>query len=54
MIVPWVVGTIAFMAMEAVGTVYSNVLRDHVNHVSILFLTLDVVFLHEGKCVHFA
>ncbi|XP_034244375.1 uncharacterized protein LOC117647006 [Thrips palmi] len=32
MIVPWVVGTIAFLAMEAVGTVYSNVLRDHVNH----------------------
>lgn len=33
--VPWVIGFIAFMALEAVSTVYSNVLRDHVNKVSV-------------------
>ncbi|XP_063873985.1 uncharacterized protein LOC135107721 [Scylla paramamosain] len=28
---PWVVASIAFMALEAVCCVYSNVLRDHIN-----------------------
>lgn len=31
----WVIGFITFMALEAVAMVYSNVLRDHVNRVSI-------------------
>ncbi|XP_049826073.1 uncharacterized protein LOC109606031 [Aethina tumida] len=30
-VIPWVVGFITFMALEAVSMVYSNVLRDHVN-----------------------
>jgi len=34
LIVPWIVGLITFMALEAVAIVYSNVLRDHVNKVS--------------------
>lgn len=34
LIVPWIVGLITFMALEAVAVVYSNVLRDHVNKVS--------------------
>lgn len=33
LIVPWIVGLITFMALEAVAIVYSNVLRDHVNKV---------------------
>ncbi|XP_055854593.1 uncharacterized protein LOC129918216 [Episyrphus balteatus] len=31
LIVPWIIGFITFMALEAVAMVYSNVLRDHVN-----------------------
>ncbi|KAG4065288.1 hypothetical protein HA402_012730 [Bradysia odoriphaga] len=31
LVVPWIIGFICFMALEAVAMVYSNVLRDHVN-----------------------
>uniref|UniRef100_A0A336LX46 CSON002828 protein n=1 Tax=Culicoides sonorensis TaxID=179676 RepID=A0A336LX46_CULSO len=31
LVVPWILGFITFMALEAVAMVYSNVLRDHVN-----------------------
>ncbi|XP_061706555.1 uncharacterized protein LOC133517315 isoform X1 [Cydia pomonella] len=34
-LVPWVVGCMTFMALEAMAMVYSNILRDHVNRVSI-------------------
>lgn len=34
LVVPWIVGAIAFTSLEAVAMVYSNVLRDHVNRVS--------------------
>lgn len=34
LVVPWIVGQMTFMALEAVAMVYSNVLRDHVNRVS--------------------
>lgn len=34
LVVPWIVGLLTFMALEAVTMVYSNVLRDHVNRVS--------------------
>lgn len=37
MVVPWIIGFITFMALEAVAMVYSNVLRDHVNRVSKFF-----------------
>ncbi|KAK5643949.1 hypothetical protein RI129_007794 [Pyrocoelia pectoralis] len=30
-VIPWIIGFITFMALEAVAMVYSNVLRDHVN-----------------------
>ena len=33
LVVPWIIGFITFMALEAVAMVYSNVLRDHVNRV---------------------
>lgn len=33
-VVPWIIGFVTFMALEAVAMVYSNVLRDHVNRVS--------------------
>lgn len=39
-VIPWVVGFITFMALEAVSMVYSNVLRDHVNKVSMKMFTL--------------
>lgn len=35
LVVPWIIGFITFMALEAVAMVYSNVLRDHVNKVSL-------------------
>ncbi|XP_077292632.1 uncharacterized protein LOC143915742 [Arctopsyche grandis] len=31
LVVPWIIGCITFMALEAMAMVYSNVLRDHVN-----------------------
>ncbi|XP_071056105.1 uncharacterized protein [Onthophagus taurus] len=31
LVIPWIIGFITFMALEAVAMVYSNVLRDHVN-----------------------
>ncbi|XP_025829427.1 uncharacterized protein LOC108739198 isoform X3 [Agrilus planipennis] len=31
LVIPWIVGLITFIALEAVAMVYSNVLRDHVN-----------------------
>lgn len=34
-LVPWVVGCMTFMALEAMAMVYSNILRDHVNKVSL-------------------
>lgn len=34
-VVLWIIGFITFMALEVVAMVYSNVLRDHVNRVSI-------------------
>ena len=33
-IVPWVLGYIGSISLEALTIVYSNVLRDHVNQVS--------------------
>jgi hypothetical protein len=36
LVVPWIIGFITFMALEAVAMVYSNVLRDHVNRVRVL------------------
>jgi hypothetical protein len=36
LVVPWIIGFITFMALEAVAMVYSNVLRDHVNRVRAL------------------
>lgn len=38
LVVPWILGFITFMALEAVAMVYSNVLRDHVNRVSMMEL----------------
>jgi hypothetical protein len=37
LVVPWIIGFITFMALEAVAMVYSNVLRDHVNRVRALY-----------------
>lgn len=38
LIVPWIIGCITFMALEAMAMVYSNVLRDHVNRVSNFYI----------------
>ncbi|XP_060835325.1 uncharacterized protein LOC132918210 [Rhopalosiphum padi] len=44
LIVPWIVGLITFMALEAVAIVYSNVLRDHVNKKFDSFCKIEVTF----------
>ncbi|GLV35435.1 uncharacterized protein CBL_01415 [Carabus blaptoides fortunei] len=40
LVVPWVIGFITFMALEAVSMVYSNVLRDHVNKVFAIYVVM--------------
>ncbi|KAL5290346.1 hypothetical protein ACFFRR_009969 [Megaselia abdita] len=44
LIVPWIIGFITFMALEAVAMVYSNVLRDHVNKKFDLMCKVEVAF----------
>lgn len=57
LVVPWILGFITFMALEAVAMVYSNVLRDHVNRVSITRIFYARIKLPSGLqcllfCVH--
>ena len=43
--VPWVLGYIGSMSLEVLAVVYSNVLRDHINQVSIGYvMATDVDF----------
>ncbi|KAJ8922847.1 hypothetical protein NQ315_007882, partial [Exocentrus adspersus] len=44
LVIPWVIGFITFMALEAVSMVYSNVLRDHVNKEFDNLCKAEVVF----------
>lgn len=57
LVVPWILGFITFMALEAVAMVYSNVLRDHVNRVSnadmiMLFLYFKQIFDLNDMGIH--
>jgi hypothetical protein len=52
LIVPWIVGLITFMALEAVAIVYSNVLRDHVNKVSCKRRTVYYIQTHGTMDIH--
>jgi hypothetical protein len=36
LVIPWMLGLLTFMSLEAVATVYANILRDHINDVSTL------------------
>lgn len=53
---PWIIGFITFMALEAVAMVYSNVLRDHVNKVSfyVLSVCVFVLFLSSERCTMYS
>ncbi|PNF21007.1 hypothetical protein B7P43_G09513 [Cryptotermes secundus] len=44
LVVPWIIGFITFMALEAVAMVYSNVLRDHVNRQFDVLCKAEVAF----------
>ncbi|CAL4110091.1 unnamed protein product [Meganyctiphanes norvegica] len=44
-ITPWILGNIAFLALEGVCCVYSNVLRDHINKHFDLFCKAELLFL---------
>ncbi|XP_065158495.1 uncharacterized protein [Atheta coriaria] len=44
LIIPWIIGFITFMSLEAVAMVYSNVLRDHVNKQFDTFCKAEVAF----------
>lgn len=37
LVIPWLVGILTFMSLEAVSTVYLNILRDHINGASLIF-----------------
>lgn len=39
LVIPWMVGILTFMSLEAVSTVYLNILRDHINGVRKYFST---------------
>lgn len=49
LVVPWILGFITFMALEAVAMVYSNVLRDHVNRVSMMKLCFCLLQIRTVK-----
>lgn len=36
LVIPWMLGLLTFMSLEAVSTVYLNILRDHINGVNIV------------------
>ncbi|KAL3266415.1 hypothetical protein HHI36_010591 [Cryptolaemus montrouzieri] len=44
LIIPWIVGFIAFMSLEAVSMVYSNILRDHMNRRFDTICEVEVIF----------
>jgi hypothetical protein len=52
LVVPWIIGFITFMALEAVAMVYSNVLRDHVNRVCVSLTSLSELRSSANKQVH--
>ncbi|KAK4886937.1 hypothetical protein RN001_003208, partial [Aquatica leii] len=43
-VIPWIIGFITFMALEAVAMVYSNILRDHVNRQFDVLCKAEVAF----------
>jgi len=49
LVAPWIMGCVAFLALEAVAMVYSNVLRDHVNRVRLFYLCLFYLFLFAPR-----
>jgi hypothetical protein len=51
-LVPWVVGCMTFMALEAMAMVYSNILRDHVNKVSITKMFCVNNMIHQKVAVN--
>ncbi|KAK4309904.1 hypothetical protein Pmani_018486 [Petrolisthes manimaculis] len=51
LVTPWVVASIAFMALEAVCCMYSNVLRDHVNKFDQI-CKAEVAFFFTRACIN--
>lgn len=43
LVVPWMLGVLTFMSLEAVATVYQNILRDHINGVSFVYLKFQIL-----------
>ncbi|XP_063695765.1 uncharacterized protein LOC134827140 [Culicoides brevitarsis] len=52
LVVPWILGFITFMALEAVAMVYSNVLRDHVNRQFDALCKAEVAFFITRACLN--
>jgi hypothetical protein len=53
LIVPWVLGFIGSLSLEALAIVYSNVLRDHINQVNATQVALDLLpvnFVPDHYC----
>uniref|UniRef100_A0A8D9E098 Uncharacterized protein n=1 Tax=Cacopsylla melanoneura TaxID=428564 RepID=A0A8D9E098_9HEMI len=51
-VVPWIVGCITFMSLEAMAMVYSNVLRDHVNKKFDFLCKSEVLFFLSRAVVN--
>ncbi|KAI5703645.1 hypothetical protein M8J75_014500 [Diaphorina citri] len=52
LVVPWIVGCITFMSLEAMAMVYSNVLRDHVNKKFDFLCKSEVLFFLSRAVVN--
>ncbi|XP_063927660.1 uncharacterized protein LOC135140866 isoform X1 [Zophobas morio] len=53
-VIPWIIGFITFMALEAVAMVYSNVLRDHVNRQFDALCKAEVAFFVSRTLINVA
>ncbi|XP_042210341.1 uncharacterized protein LOC121858196 [Homarus americanus] len=51
LVTPWVVANIAFMALEAVCCMYSNVLRDHINKKFDGICKAEMIFFLTRVCI---
>ncbi|XP_045610820.1 uncharacterized protein [Procambarus clarkii] len=52
LVTPWVVANIAFMALEAVCCMYSNVLRDHINKKFDGICKAEMTFFLTRVCIN--
>ncbi|XP_071546153.1 uncharacterized protein [Panulirus ornatus] len=52
LVTPWVVANIAFMSLEGVCCMYSNILRDHINKKFDTLCRAEVIFFLTRVCIN--